>query len=521
MWKLLCLALALGLLLTACGGNSGGSGNSGAKDSSAASGGESGQPRYKDTLIVGIDTEPVSLDNHSDADTASLIAHHMVYDRLVRRNESTGEIEPMLAESWEYTDELTLVFHLRQGVKDHKGNPFTAEDVKFSLERQKELLRAAGDIETVDTVEVVDDATVQLNLHTPSAPLLNLLSDAPCSIQSSHSMDSGAWECVGTGPYILTDWQAGDSLTFTRNEDYWGGCPKTEKIIFRLIPEVSSRLIALETGEIDICQKVTANDKDKVAENPELVLFEAPSAGVEYIVLNCDAEPFSNMKVRQALSAATDREQLVQAVFQGNGVVNNSILGPGVPYHADDLSGYAYDYDLDRAKELLAEAGYADGFAFTMLVKGSQQQLTAQVLQAQYKEVGVEMDIQFSENTAFFDALNRGDFDAGMITLSNSSGEPIAQCDKLYGGNFGSAGNRGKYLNERYDELYDASFAETDYDKRGELFLEMQQITAEECPFICMMCANLYTGAVKGLEGYTQRGTNTAIYRDIYLPLEG
>ena len=513
-WQILCLLLTLTILFSACGSNLN---NGNVSDDNDAT--KDNEIRYKDTLVVGISTEPVSLDNHSDADTASLLGIDMVYDNLIGRDPETGELIPMLAESWEFVDDLTLVFKLRQDVKDHKGNQFTAADVKFSIDRQKELLRAAGDVETVDSVEVVDEYTVQFNLNTPSVPLLTLLSDNPSSIQSSHCLDSGEWECVGTGPYILTDWQAGDSMTFTRNENYWGGVPETETIIFRLIPEDSSRLIALETGEIDICQNVKATDKNKIAENPELMLFEAPSNGVEYVVLNCAEGPFANMKVRQALSAATNREELVQAVFQGNGVVNNSILGPGVIYHCD-VSDHAFDYDIENAKKLLEEAGYGDGFSFTMLVKGSQQQLTAQVLQAQYAEVGITMDIQFAENTAFFDALNRGDFDAGMITLSNTSGEPIAQCDKLYSVNFGSAGNRGKWKNERYDELYLASFAETDTEKRAEIFKEMQEIVAEENPFIMMMCAELYTGAVKGMEGYVQGGSNHACYVDIRLPID-
>lgn len=512
------LVMAMMLSLVACTG-----GKTAKEQAETPSQGSSTQgtaeKQYKKNIVIGVDTEAVSLDTHSDADTASLIADNLCYDTLIFRDMETGEYSGGLAESWEFLDDVTLKLNLRKGVIFGDGNEMTSDDIEFSIRRQQELLRSADEISGIKEIEKPDAYTVIFHLEAPDVVLINSLSRDVCSIQSKHCMDTGTWQHISTGPFAMTSWSSGDEVVFTRRPEYWQGCPKTESITLRYIPEASSRIIALENGEIDICQKVAANDVSKITDHKELKVYEAPSAGVEYVVLNCAHAPFNDVKVRQAISCATNREALVQGVLKGEGVVCNTMIGPGVTYHSDNLEAYQYNYDVEKAKALLAEAGYANGFKFTMLVKGSQQKLTAEILQDQYKEIGVELDIQFAENTAFFDALNRGDFDAGMITLSNSSMEPANQCDKLYGPNVGSAGNRGRWQNDEYDKLYVDSSSETDFAKRGEMFERMQQIVVTENPFILMMCANLYTGSVAELEGFSQPPTNTIKYRTIYIPL--
>lgn len=520
--------MALVMLLSACGGgtqsSSGGSGNatpnttadSGSADSTAGGG-----THYKEKIVVAVPIEPSGTDIHEFGDSATNQLMYMLYDPLVRLDPDTLEPVPGLAESWDISDDGTVyTFHLRQGVLFSDGSELKAEDVKWSFERQIEMQRNAQKLEGIVSIDAASDYDVVLNLDAPNVPLIVTLANSVCGIASHHCMDTGEFVPIATGPYTIEDWQSGYSITFKRNENHYYEIP-TETVVFRVIPEESAAMMALEVGEVDVVTNVSPINYSKVIDNPDLKLQQIADMGIEYVMWNVTtgAEPLRDKRVRQALSLATDRDEIIQVVLEGQGTPINTCVGYGVPHQKTNFNVDYGVYDLDRAKALLAEAGYADGFSFTMLVKGNQQQLTAQVLQAQYKKINVDMDIQFIENTAFFDALNHRNFDAGMITRGNTTGDPATQVNFLYGENVGSAGNRGYWINERWDELYRLQMSESDFDKRDAYFSEMQDIFMDEQPWLVMFCATKGSGMVNGMEGVVLHSTNNE-YRDAYIVVD-
>lgn len=504
--SMLCLALAL-LLLAGCGPTEAPK----VPDGDTATGG------YKERLIVAQSTDIVSTDPHEGGDTASLKAYHMVYDALLKRDSLTGEITPCLAERYEQVEDTKWVFSLREGVKFHNGDTLTADDVKFSLDRARQSARNAAILEMIEEVNVLDELTVEIVLSRPSTPFLARMCRVAASIISPKAVGTdGSFTPIGTGPYKLDQWVTGERIVYERNDDYFLGAPLTKTIVTRFIPEDSARVIALEIGEVDVAEALSAIDAGKVSGNPDLTLVQAAGSGVEYVGFNCSRAPFDNIKVRQALTHAVNKEELIEAVLNGDGIVAKTPVGPGVAYFYDGMEGF--DYNPEQAKALLTEAGYPDGFTMSILVKGAQQQLSAQVLQSQFADIGVKLEIDFMENTAFFDALNRGDFESAMITRNNTTGDPADSLDFFYSPNIGAAGNRWRYINPRFDELFETGEVEADTTKRAAIYKEAQEILVDEAPWIYLFNPVNMSGTVKGLEGVRLDPARENDYSTIYLP---
>ena len=305
----------------------------------------------KDTLVVANGADAKSLDPHATNDAPSSKVTVQIYDRLVEQDDNMNII-PSLAESWEQPDDVTTVFHLRKGVKFHNGEPLTAADVKFSLDRMKNSPQVSHIIGTVDKVEVVDENTVKVITKQPFGALLSHLCHPTAAILNEKAVkdagDSYGQHPVGTGPYKFVSWASGDRIVLEANPDYFLGETPIKNVIFRAIPEATSRTIGLETGEIDIAYDIEGMDKERIREDKNLVFLEEPSLSIDYIGFNTKKAPFNDVRVRQAIASTINVDDIISTVYKGSATKANSLIGPKVFGHSDEAK--AWTVDIDKAK---------------------------------------------------------------------------------------------------------------------------------------------------------------------------
>ena len=290
--------------------------------------------QYKDTLTWAQGSDVTSLDPHQGKETPAVQVTSQIFDTLVAVDPATNELFPQIAESWDIVDDLTYVFHIRQGIKFHDGTELTAEDVKFSLDRAIASSAVSYIVDFIDTVTVNDDYTVTIVTDAPYGPTLRNLAIPFAAIVPKHVVEADEQNFilnpVGSGPYTFVEWKQGDHVTLKAFDDYYAGKALTENLIMKVVPETSQRSIALETGEIDLAYDLAVNDLPKVRDNAALTAYEIPSLSCWYISMNMNKAPFDNALVREALSYAIDRQLLVDALNMGSGQPADAIIAPGV-----------------------------------------------------------------------------------------------------------------------------------------------------------------------------------------------
>ncbi len=461
--------LVMGLLV-GCGGssNSGNSGNAGgAGDSSttttaAAAGGDaSSESMGGQVITIGISSDITSLDPHNHNDTASAYATRHIYSNLVRLTED-NEFVGDLAESWEFKDDVTVEFTLKEGVKFHDGSTLTAEDVKFSLETQKESPKVGHLVSMVESVEVVDDTHFIIHMNTPSNALVSSLNHSGCAIFSKAHVEKILAEGktiesapMGTGPYKFDDWTPGASFSLVKNPDYFNPerAAQNDKLIFKVIPEESARTIALENGELDLLINVPTTDAQRIRESADLALDEYTVTTIEYFTVNHSKAPFDDVRVRQALSYAINKEDVVTVTVSGEGAPFDNYIGePAIGYY-DVVT--KYEYNPEKAKELFAEAGIGEGFTFTCYVAGNARANSATVIQANLAELGITMNIEQMEGSTFFEKTGNGEHEACLAGWV-ANAEPDNTYRPLFtSADTGAGGNRSYYKNPEVDKLVD------------------------------------------------------------------
>lgn len=432
-------------------------------------------------------TDVISFDphNHNDVSSANVTRH--VFSNLVKLT-TDGEFVGDLAESWEFLDDLNVKFTLKPDVKFHNGDVLTAEDVKFSLERQKNSSKVGHLVKMIDSVEVVDDLNVIIHMNEPSSALISSLAHSGGAIlnkkvveeldATGKTMDSNM---IGTGPYKFESWNPGDSVSLVRNDEYFGEKPANGGLQLRVITEESSRTIALETGEIDVVLDVASTDANRIRDNSELDLVEYESTQVEFLVMNTQKAPFDNPLVRKAINHAVDKESIITVAVNGEATPQTSYLGDGAIGYSSDVT--AYDYDLEKAKALLAEAGYANGFECTVYVASDIRSRAAQVLQASLAQIGVTLRIEQMDSGVFYDKTGTGEHDMAL-TGWVANAEPDNTFRPLFhSSNIGSGGNRSFYVNPTVDGLIDEAAITQEMDERLENYAEVLRIVTDDAIF--------------------------------------
>ncbi len=500
--KVLCLVLGL-LMIAGCGSSAPAS--SAAVSSAAVTDGQAAQGGTpQDQLTIGVQLDVDTLDPHNSTLTASIRLQPLLFETLIVKDENQ-QIVPCLATEWEWISDTELQFKLRQGVKFHDGTEMKASDVKFSIDRAAATARHSARYDDLQEIIVNDDYTVTFVTKKPSAKLLDMLSEVlfgGAIIPEAHANavgDSIATEAVGTGPYRLVEWAAGEQLVVEKNPDYWGEPGVAQTITYRVISEDTSRIIALETGEIDIAETIPSTDIARISDNANLSLYQIPGMVVTYWGFNTQKAPFNDLKVRQAMNYAIDRDSVAIAATNNDGQAAKTVLGMGMEAYYDGMEGF--EYNPEKAKALLAEAGYPNGFATNIYVKStdSNTMLASQVIQANLKEIGVDLTINSLESTALMASLAEGEHDTYILTASNP--DVYNGLIFFYSQTGARTGNRMFYNNPEFDTLYEQVLTELDATKRAELLKQIQELLVEDCPWCPLYGQNFNVGAQKSVSG--------------------
>ena len=476
----------------------------------------------KTGLIVAIQSDPSGLDPHSVTDRAAGIVIENLYNSLFTYTENYGEAVPSLAESCEVSEDgLEYTLKLHEGVKFHSGNEMTAADVKFSLERVIEAGVRASQLDKISSIETPDDYTVVITLESQFAPFLTYLANPLNAIVDQKVVEENDGDITsvdaGSGPFKLSAWNVGTNVELEAFDEYWEeGKPVVSTLELRTLSDETARATALRNGEIDMIIDATDIELAVLNNAPGVVLETIPGTFWEYVGMNCESEALKDAKVRQAIAYAIDRNAINMAVKMGNATV---LAEADVPptheyYGGDELYGAR---DVDKAKELLAEAGVEEGSVTLNLTVGSDWQYqvdAATMVKQQLAEIGIECNISALESGVFFDGLNSGDFDLTVVGWSG-----FVDIDEYLYNLFTTDGayNQQNYSNPEVDELLEKGRVTIDEAERKEIYKEAQLKIAEDAP-MAFLYMNSFTVAMRdNVKGYTVHPTAATIFmKDVY-----
>ncbi|WP_029150620.1 ABC transporter substrate-binding protein [Microbacterium indicum] len=453
--------------------------------------------------------------NDVTSDTFVLAAYDQLvtYDTEVVDGQATAKtdsISPMLAESWDVDDDATeYTFHLRDDVTFQSGNPLTSADVVGSLDLIKASSSASFlyDMAGIDSYEAVDDHTVTITLTGPNHLFLQILPMYSFSIVDTALVDENggadwlAQNTAGSGPYVLDSWDPATEAALTRNDDYWGAEPQIDDVTVRFVSEASNRVQLLSRGEVGLALELPAKDVATLEDTDGVVIDSRASNKELFFAMNNEIAPFDDPKVRQAISYAIPTDALIDDVMQGQASPMTSSVPSSMPGFDD--STYAYHEDLDKAKELLTEAGYPDGFTFDFTLGGGFQDWAddAVLIQAELAKIGVTMNITNMARAQFLDALDTRQVQAYISRWTSFVNDPGYHLGLLL--TTDTSSNYMNYSNAEVDALWEKAAAEPDVDVRNEYYAQMQALITEDAPWAYLYEYNIVVGLQEGTTGYT------------------
>ena len=463
-----------------------------------------GEKKTDAPKVVSQGSKPKSLDPNMYNEIPALAVTEQIFNTLLRIDDN-GNVVPELAESYEYASPTELIIKIKKNVKFHNGDTMTVNDVVFSLNRMLEKPASRIMIEIIDKIDILDDSTIKLTLKNSSAPLLFSLAHPLTAILNEKDTkaknDMIATEPMGTGPYKFVSWGDGEKIEFVAFDDYFEGRPKIDKLIIRAITENSSRLAALETGEIDIAYSVAPVDTGVIEKNKNLELISAPTTSTEYMTLNTTKAPFNNKDFRVALNYALDKQSMADSVFMGKAKPATTIVNPNVFGYSSEVPGF--EYNPEKAKELIKKSGVTNP-NFKLYVNDNAIRLQlAQIVQANFKEVGIDMEIETLEWGAYLQRTAQGEhtaFIGGWV--SGTSDADIVLYPLLHSSSHGGAGNRAFYTNKEFDKEVEIARATSDPEVRKAHYKNAQMILQEESPLIVLLYKNENIGINKRIKGF-------------------
>ncbi|MBD7984817.1 glutathione ABC transporter substrate-binding protein [Sporosarcina sp. Sa2YVA2] len=522
---LLMLILAFSMILAACAGGGGDSSSSSGNGDSSSGGTDGskeedkGEAKEGGDLILAVLSDASSLDPAGSNDVPSSVVQANIYETLVNRNDN-NEIIPGLAESWDAIDDTTYEFKLQQGVKFHDGEDFNAEVVKMNLERILDPDVASPRFflyEMVTEVNVVDEYTVQIKTDYPFSPLLAHLSHnggsmvSPKSIEADYEAMKGGKDAgsvvsldpVGTGYFKFDSWTPGDQIKLVRNDDYWGDKVHVDSVTFKVIPESAVRNADLETGHVHIADPLQPNEVAGIENSSFATVNRQTSSSLAYLGFNTEKAPFDDPKVRKAISMLVNKEDISEGVYEGFGTLAKGPLAPGIFGYNEDAEPTAYN--VEEAKKLLEEAGYADGFKSSIWTNDNpQRQQIAVLVQAELKKVNIDVDINVMEFGAYLDKTAAGEHDMFILGWSNSTGDADYGLYALFhSSQKGDPGNRSFYENAEVDELLNQGRRESDPEKRIEIYNKVQEHLIEDAPMAYLIHTEYLTGVSNKIKGFS------------------
>ncbi len=554
------LFLAAALVLSACGssspsGTDGGSQSGGQTDTtpSTQDGGSTTpapqQPAAQEKVLVwGRGGDSVSLDPIQVTDGESLKVTHQIYEGLLDYAPGSTEVVPVLATEWEASpDGLEWTFKLRQGVKFHDGTDFNAEAVKINFYRWRNTsdpLHVGGEFpyysymfggfdeaSNIQDVIVVDDYTVKFVLKNIQASFLQDIAMVPFAIASPKALQENPERLkdhpVGTGPFRFVSWTKGDRIVLEANPDYWGGKPAIDRLIYRSIPDNNARLVALQAGELDVMDGVEPAFLPTIQATGQFDIIERPPMNIGYLAFNTQKPPFDNVLIRRAINHAINKEELNTAFYGGMGIPAVSPLPPSVWGHNPNVP--KYEYDPEKAKELLAQAGYGPDNPlktelWAMPVPRPympQPERIGVAIQNYLREVGIEAEIVTYEWGTYLEKTGMGEHTMALLGWTGDNGDPDNFLYVLLDKDNAvtpDAGNIAFYVNDEVHDLLIRARQTTDQAERTRLYEEAQVKIMEDAPWVPLMHTRVPIAVRKGITGYVPNPTGSESLAKVSLP---
>ena len=531
---LVIFGLLLSVVLVACASEPDESGTTddSSEETDSTENTEGGEGSGGDLVIANL-SDAVSLDPAGSNDSASSDVQTNIYESLTSQDENM-EVQPELAESWEAVEDNVWEFKLREGVTFHDGSEFNADVVKANIDRimNPEVASPRAFLyDMVTEVKVVDDYTVQFVTEYPFAPLPAHLAHHGGAMVSLEQIeaDFAAMEDgeepgsvinanpIGTGFFKFESWSPGSEVVLVNNEDYWGEPAKLDSVTFKVVSEGGTRVAELETGASHIANDVSPNDVPRIEGMENASISQQSSVSISYIGFNNEKEPFDDPLVRQAINMAIDREEIINGVYDGIGTPATGPLAPSVFGYDENAEGL--EYDPEAAKELLAEAGYEDGFSTTLWTNDSQERIDmATVVQAQLAEFGIDVEIEVLEWGAYLEQTANGEHDMFILGWTTVTGDADYGLYPLFHSSMvGEPGNRTFTENDELDALLDEARQESDPDTRLELYSEIQTLLTDVAPFLNIHHQDYLVGVSDSVKGFWQDPTKVLQLQDVYI----
>lgn len=477
-------------------------------------------------LVIALPNDPTAIYIANASDVTAISATRPLYDALVNYGPD-GVLLPGLAERWEISEDgRTYTFYLREGVKFHNGEDFNAHAVstiwEYGMTPTNEWLSYYDSVVSADDIVVIDDHTVAITTQEVNAFFLSGVADGWFAIPPGYLAEVGleAFEAapIGTGPFMLESWAPGDRIVMRAFPDYWNPeQPKVEQLTFRIITDATTRMAAIQTGEVDVVTRLNADDVALLQTNPDVNLISYPNDRVYYVAFknvgNGAGTPLENRLVRQAMNYAVDRPGIVAALFSGQGQVISGFIIPSNLGH--DPAVEPYPHDPERARELLAEAGYADGFAIGMGCPVDAYTNINEVclsVQRDLGAIGIDVDLEFKTTNAYWSEAHYATTGPMYVdSWSSPNGEAYWRLE-------GSL-TPGYYYSTWTDpdivDYLDRIALAVDRDERAALYGELSRYMHDDPPYIYLYVLNLFEATTKRVTGYQPLPNETFYLNDV------
>jgi peptide/nickel transport system substrate-binding protein len=467
-------------------------------------------PQMGGTLRAGMQTDPVNLDPHVTQATSTRNQLENVYDTLVAFD-NTGKIVPALATRWTTSpDRLTWTFTIRPNVKFHNGRALTAEDVAFSINRIKDPATKSprsGDFDVVTSVSATNASTVTMKLAKPFAPLLSKLAFSLNVIVPKEAVATLATKPVGTGPFTFVEYIPQTRMVLKKNPNFWGTdaqgrkLPYLDGITYTYLPDPTARVTALRTGNVDWIEYVPSTDIKTLQADQAVTVYGGPSANYRSLFFNVNVKPYNDPRVRRAIAYAMNNQEIVDVALLGTGgvVARGSTIPAGNVYSLVDPN-YGKP-NLERARALLAQAGYPNGFTMNLKVTSTYDFLRtpAELIQAQLAPLGIKVNIQAVEWSVYLPDVLAKKYD---VTILGESGQGDPD-DYLYSPfKSDSGGNLTGFADKTVDDFLERARAASSADERKRLYTLAQQRLIELSPMVYLYTSAQYEAARKNVRGY-------------------
>lgn len=462
-------------------------------------------PHYGGTFTKSLNYgDPGSLDPIVKNEVAAQMVVMNLFDRLVKVNPVTGEVEPGLAERWEISDDgLTYRFYLRDNATFHNGRPITAEDIKYTLERISNPVNAsprvnllvgiegleefqAGTASEISGIEVVSPYELVVRLNQPKPTLLFELGDSMAGVVPREEVERLGLDFglrpVGSGPFKFVSWRSDDEIVLEANLDYWAGRPYVDRVVFRIMREEATRDAEFMAGNLD-AMTIGEGQYARYSNDPfwSQYIIEVPELFTRALFLNNNVPPLNDVRVRQALNYAIENRLVVERVLSNKAYPAVGPLQSSSPAFNPDLVGYPYN--PERARELLREAGYPNGFELEVLATAAGS-VVVEATMGFLADIGVTVRIVRLESTTLFDRVRAGDYMAAYYSTGGELDPITFLNNRLHSRNHGAAGNSTWYFNPEVDRLLDEALRTTDMERRLELAREVEEIVTADAPWV-------------------------------------